>query len=388
MERVLVALSCLWAAKGESMQTVSVPTQLFMVNHLGTATAGSRKIPGREVFVWEEGVDDVNTDKFHGFMHFPMESFPSFLEVGESSSAPQPDAQNLSPAALQCYCQFKRPLVETVPASAFNNEGAEPAFIEERDEVRARDPRDVRAQAPRFEEEPRAAMRKIISREGRSRSDDRFDDYDRSATSQRFNDNRADELELLDEEDNYLDRRHRDVRHGNEETRYEQERRGRNDDHDRRTRRDERQEEGGDWDHQDRDYRDKRDYQDRDYLTERRPRLPRLRHSRNEETSLHPERHAPSSEEFRRYERRGEDERTPHHPSHRRDTRDYDDDRHTRPLGMIEESESAADHRRPLASRQPEASRSPYEDNMFNVQDHFSTQSKHAPVKEPTPDYW
>jgi hypothetical protein len=33
------------------------------------------------------------------------------------------DPQNLSPDSLQCYCKFKRPKIQTVPASAFNNAG-------------------------------------------------------------------------------------------------------------------------------------------------------------------------------------------------------------------------------------------------------------------------
>ena len=62
-------------------------------------------------------------------MHFPTDNLPSFLEVSED-----PDPQNLSPAALQCYCKFKKPKIETIPASSFNNQGDEgdSSFIEEK----------------------------------------------------------------------------------------------------------------------------------------------------------------------------------------------------------------------------------------------------------------
>jgi hypothetical protein len=76
--------------------------------------------------------DDFFTDRkqeeFHGLMHFPTDNLPSFLEVSE-----EPDPQNLSPAALQCYCKFKKPKIETTPASSFNNQGdeGENSFIQE-----------------------------------------------------------------------------------------------------------------------------------------------------------------------------------------------------------------------------------------------------------------
>lgn len=100
-----------------------------MVDHAG------RTRSGHEVYVWDEMVEEMkDDDEFHGIMRFPSSSgsTSSFLEVGE-----EPDPQDLSPAGLQCYCKFKKPKVETTPASAFNNkeDGEDSSFIQTDQEV-------------------------------------------------------------------------------------------------------------------------------------------------------------------------------------------------------------------------------------------------------------
>jgi hypothetical protein len=90
-------------------------------------------------------------------------------------------------------------------------------------------------------------------------------------------------------------------------------------------------------------------------------------------------------EESRDHLRRGEHERPVHHAEeYKRNYWDESDRHQDRPLEMIEESER--DLHRPLPSTHSRAS--PYEDNMFDVPDHFQTRVASHRVKEETPDYW
>ncbi len=96
-----------------------------MIDHMGSQMNQNSLLNGKggDIFVWEEGVHDRKQEEFHGVMHLPS----SFLEVSED-----PDPQNLSPGALQCYCKFKKPKIETTPASSFNNQGEdEDSFLQE-----------------------------------------------------------------------------------------------------------------------------------------------------------------------------------------------------------------------------------------------------------------
>eukprot|EP00941_MAST-03F_sp_MAST-3F-sp1_P002262 g2262.t1 len=69
--------------------------------------------------------DDISASKGSALSAFIEESA---LLHSKSDPSPEngPDTgnpQDLSPDSLQCYCKFKKPKVQTVPASRFNNAG-------------------------------------------------------------------------------------------------------------------------------------------------------------------------------------------------------------------------------------------------------------------------
>lgn len=68
------------------------------------------------IYEWEETPDGA------GHFVFTDGDFGDAFSFLEAGSQVQGDPQNLAPQALQCYCKFEKPKIETVPASAFNNE--------------------------------------------------------------------------------------------------------------------------------------------------------------------------------------------------------------------------------------------------------------------------
>ena len=122
-------------------------------------------------------------------MHFPTDNLPSFLEVSE-----EPDPQNLSPAALQCYCKFKKPKIETTPASSFNNqgdEGEDSSFIEEKSTTKKDNIEDDGRIGLLEENEHQSLRRSRTKREETANKYedsafmDRFDSYEKMFTDEK-----------------------------------------------------------------------------------------------------------------------------------------------------------------------------------------------------------
>lgn len=98
-----------------------------------------------DVYYWDEAVDAADHGKPMAIGHLELiggasrigadsaagaSVLSSFIEEGAMLHArahmhddPSADPQSLSPDSMQCYCKFKRPMIQTVPASAFNNAG-------------------------------------------------------------------------------------------------------------------------------------------------------------------------------------------------------------------------------------------------------------------------
>ena len=133
--------------------------------------------------------DRKTQEEFHGLMHFPTDNLPSFLEVSE-----EPDPQNLSPAALQCYCKFKKPKIETTPASSFNNqgdEGEDSSFIEEKSTTKKDNIEDDGRIGLLEENEHQSLRRSRTKREETANKYedsafmDRFDSYEKMFTDEK-----------------------------------------------------------------------------------------------------------------------------------------------------------------------------------------------------------